>query len=257
MKADCKSVRREIDNADLGAQPKGHVQVHLASCEACSTFYQQEIKLRKLVGGLGTVEAPADFDFRLRARLAGEKPAARGMVFGGLSFGLRSVAMATLVMLLGAAFLFRVILNQPAPEVANTANPSVVQPAENATAPKSNTTDQTQENQTIKGASTVVTAQPKPMVQRSPARTAVAVNRGTVSKDLSSAPAEVVQHSSAATDPATEFPIDAPSDSIKLSLDDLNGVSRTISLPRVSFGSQRFVAGDTSNVVKANAKGVW
>src|SRR5712691_2849784 len=105
----CRNVCREIEEADLGQQLGGLAFEHTRSCAQCLSFYEDRFKLRQLAASLGTVEAPADFDVRLRARLAKEKPGE--FAIAGFSFGLPSVALATLALLLGlgAGFLLRVL----------------------------------------------------------------------------------------------------------------------------------------------------
>src|SRR3989442_11886623 len=107
----CRSVCREIEEVDLGQQLSGLAIEHTRSCPQCLSFYEDRLKLRQVAASLGTVKAPADFDVRLRARLAKEKPGlARKFAIAGFSFGLPSVALATLALLLGlgAGFLLRV-----------------------------------------------------------------------------------------------------------------------------------------------------
>jgi hypothetical protein len=50
------------------------------------------------------------------------------------------------------------------------------------------------------------------------------------------------------------FPIEASYQSLKVSIDNGRGSSRTISLPTVSFGSQRALLQDASI---ASARGAW
>ena len=70
MKAvNCKSVYLQVEEAEPGWKPGEAVVEHLSRCGQCQTFYEERAKLRQLVGSLGTVKAPPDFDFRLRARL--------------------------------------------------------------------------------------------------------------------------------------------------------------------------------------------
>jgi hypothetical protein len=52
------------------------------------------------------------------------------------------------------------------------------------------------------------------------------------------------------------FAVETSSEPLKVSLDYETGVSRTISLPTLSFGSQRTLAGSKS-AVKTSTKGVW
>src|SRR5438876_2555785 len=69
----CKSVRREIDEATLSQQLTREAIEHLRACAGCRRFHEEYHALRGLMASLETVTAPADFDFRLRARLAAEK----------------------------------------------------------------------------------------------------------------------------------------------------------------------------------------
>jgi hypothetical protein len=52
---------------------------------------------------------------------------------------------------------------------------------------------------------------------------------------------------------STVFPIDASLQSLKFSLDDGRGNARTISVPTISFGSQRVL----QNANQFAPKGVW
>lgn len=254
---ECKSVRSEIDSADAGWQPQGRTQTHLSGCSECQRFHDRELKLRSLVSGLGTVEAPADFDFRLRARLANDKPRlVRGITVGGIAFGVPSLALASLIIVLGTVFLFRGMTRQPS-SVAETNNPAPATvtdkgptPPTGFTNPREGTTSAPKDNP---GSGTLAVDTSRKPPRRKPA----ASSQRTVSEDFSNTPAKVIQHQASDGDQVAVFPIDAPAQSLKLSLDDVNGVSRTISLPRVSFGSQRFVAGESTTLIKASSKGVW
>jgi hypothetical protein len=91
-------------------------------------------------------------------------------------------------------------------------------------------------------------------------QTAVASRRDFNSqstRDLSSTPAPVLRRDQLAeVYPASAFPIDAGYQSLKVSLDDGRGTSRTISLPSVSFGSQRYLSQSSSPIV-ASARDTW
>ena len=103
----CQIARREIEEAPAGAQLGGVVFDHLQSCASCATFSDEQGKLREIIGSLGTIEAPGDFDFKLRARLAGERPSASTHFhFGGFAFGARSAAFATLLLIFGVGLFF-------------------------------------------------------------------------------------------------------------------------------------------------------
>lgn len=65
----CKQYRLEFEAADLNASAQGAALRHLRECAACRRFYEERLALRQLLSGLGAVEAPPDFEFRLRARM--------------------------------------------------------------------------------------------------------------------------------------------------------------------------------------------
>ena len=71
-KNNCEVIRQELDELMLDENSSAAVTEHLRECAACREFNEKQTKLRQIVGSLGTVSAPPDFDFRLRARLANE-----------------------------------------------------------------------------------------------------------------------------------------------------------------------------------------
>src|SRR5687768_8124777 len=107
MKAkDCKAIRRKIEEADLGQEPGTLTMSHLRQCSPCREFFESEKNLRQVVASLGPVEAPADFDFRLRARIANERPRSRrSLTIGNPSLGIPTLTFAALVLLAGGIFL--------------------------------------------------------------------------------------------------------------------------------------------------------
>src|SRR5215510_2423926 len=83
---------------------------HLRECAACREFQEQQTKLRQIVGSLGTVSAPADFDFRLRARLANESNASVYWLFLKRGFAFAALLLVFAI----AAVLMRNVMNRPA-----------------------------------------------------------------------------------------------------------------------------------------------
>ena len=115
----CRNIRREIEEAGPGRMLSRAAISHLSTCPACETLSRQQINLRAIVSSLGKVEAPADFDYRLRARLAAEKSrGARSFLLGNMSFGLGASAVAAMLLLVGAAFIFVSFRTRPATQVA-------------------------------------------------------------------------------------------------------------------------------------------
>ncbi len=93
--SDCKVFRTEIDGACDGGALGPRAAAHAASCASCGESLRGREALRGLVRGLGRVEAPPDFEYRLRARMAGSRPGGGHGVFGGL-FPVRGLAWAAL-----------------------------------------------------------------------------------------------------------------------------------------------------------------
>jgi anti-sigma-K factor RskA len=256
MKTNCKTIRRELDELNLGEESSPSVVLHLQQCVECQEFHQSRTKLRQLVGSLETVEAPADFDFRLRARLAGEKAgSAHGRVFANWSPGFRALAAAVIVLVVGIVLFVsqrrneqprvaKVQVEEPATAGAVSPKPPEVGPvpAERVTPVPTNAASSAQNRKTSNTATLP----------------ALRGKRQMATADFSSVPATVLRRegSAARVGSTTVFPIDAANQSLRVSLDDGSGNWRTISLPTVSFGSQRVVAsGSVSNQLAA--KGIW
>lgn len=74
----CRKCQAEIETRGrrrlLGAEARAHVE----GCAACFAFAAEQQALQALLADLEPVAAPADFDFRLRARMAADEEAGRG-----------------------------------------------------------------------------------------------------------------------------------------------------------------------------------
>lgn len=243
----CEPVRHELEELTLNEEFSAAVAEHLQSCADCREFQRQQSKLRQIVGSLGTVSAPADFDFRLRARLAGD---ARGAGVRYWSFAVKGLATAAILVVfgVGVAVIWQREKPQPAiAEVPTTQSPAEQQPQTGLKEP-----DQPKVippapavRQTI-----AVNSGPKRRVERPFIAKA---KRSLTSVDFSSERASIVSNARPAIYNEPVFPIEASVQSLKVSLDDGRGNARTISFPSVSFGSQRVLA----NANQFNPKGVW
>jgi hypothetical protein len=262
---DCSNVRREIEEAASGEVLAAPARDHLRNCDACTTFGTEQQQLKEMVASLGGVEAPADFDFKLRARLAASRSSRRD-VFSGNGFGMRSIAFATVILLLG---LVLVVMNMRSR--TNELVPVAIAPA-------SHTGDQVAEinkngqAEPTPGASSDVAAiapvnNAVPTDVQASRRTASLIKRSSGSApqfiarngrvkatDLSTTAAPVLR-------PETEmgasvFPLGTSYQSLKVSVDDGRGSSRTISLPTVSFGSSRVLARNPAPVM-VSTRDAW
>jgi hypothetical protein len=106
--SDCKVFRTEIDETARGDALGRAAAVHAEACAACGSHLRERERLRGLVRGLGRVEAPPDFEFRLRARMAASKPGGGGGLFARLFpvGGLAWAAVAVCVLSVSAAVYF-------------------------------------------------------------------------------------------------------------------------------------------------------
>ena len=104
--ADCKAYREEIEELAGVGRLSLEARAHVNACEACRQLEQERASLRRLVAGLGRVEAPADFEFRLRARMAAARAAARRNPLRPV-YGFASLAVAALFLLVSASLYVR------------------------------------------------------------------------------------------------------------------------------------------------------
>jgi hypothetical protein len=67
----CEQYRAGVEEAAGGAGrlPRRAAASHAEACAACRAFGEETAALRELVAALPRVDAPADFEFRLRARM--------------------------------------------------------------------------------------------------------------------------------------------------------------------------------------------
>ena len=236
-KNNCGAIRKELDELMLGEACSSSAVEHLRECAACREFHQQQTRLRQIVGSLGTVPAPPDFDFRLRARLANDSSSAGSAYW---PFARRGFALATVLLIVStAAVLMRNVLNRPETreEVVTTTPVASPEP------PKQIETNEPKKAQVNSGQQLVATApekRPQTIKSERPSSMASRSPRRLVAEDFSSTRAEVIS----GQEPAgvfEAFSLDTSLQSFKVSLDDGRGNARTISVPTISFGSQRML----------------
>jgi len=248
-KNECRIVRLRIEEADLAEELNSESVEHLRGCRSCREFYESEAKLRLLVAGLPQVEAPADFDFRLRARIANDRAPSS---FSLRNFGVPSLAAAALILLVAGFLFVRNVTTSPeAPanvvasgkssttksEVPSSTDPGPVIPGKIASATSPNSVD-------------TGTAH-----KRGENKQLLAVGRGrTFARDSSSLGATVVRQNTSIA--GVQLPLIFPVQTLSVSLDDGSGIARTISFPTVSFGSERVLT-RAGNSFQGSVKGDW
>ena len=240
----CETVRRELEELMLNDECSMYVTQHMRECGDCREFHQKQTKLRQIVGSLGTVEAPPDFDFRLRARLANES-SSNGLRIMQWSFASKGFAAVTMMLLfVGGAVYLRTIMNQPAEQRIAEQRTEPPQPPPKPVENESHLDDAPSMVVSEYGARPA-TKERRASLSKKP--TLATLDRGVQSPLLFS---DAPRHSAI-------FSIDASAslDAFKVSLDDGRGNARTISVPTITFGSQRVLPNANQSAQKG--VGVW
>ncbi|HUQ33473.1 MAG TPA: hypothetical protein VM095_15230, partial [Pyrinomonadaceae bacterium] len=121
----CQMCRFEIEELETDARLSQAAREHLSSCPACRAFHDGRQSLKKLVGSLAPVEAPPDFDFRLRARINAAKSNGnhqQGAWWRSFVTSAPAIGLAATFALLVAAVLF---YNQTKRGPVQTAKPNM------------------------------------------------------------------------------------------------------------------------------------
>ncbi len=137
----CKDTQAAIDSATRRAQVGQSASTHIAGCSDCRQYSDQSNALLALLGSQPRVEAPADFAFHLRARIARTEHESAGSFaflknFFGQSFSIKQAAasLAALAVMAAATSFYFTGGNQPA--VNNNAVVAEVQKPKFAVEPK-------------------------------------------------------------------------------------------------------------------------
>jgi len=229
----CREVQREIDQSELHQTLSAESEGHVTACAACAMFRDERLRLRELVGGLHPVSAPADFEMRLRARIARERDLPKQPFIFRLVMSTPAIVVAAvLVIAVGAA----VFISQRRParnqqQVSNTpvepANPGPAVATENpiprpimAPPPVNVTSDKS------KPSGVIVRNTPKTSAPGSSAPQVSEFNtKGAQSFHLS--------------DRVGEVSLTTPTRPMVVTVYDQHGATRKIELPPISFGSLR------------------
>lgn len=228
----CREVRREIDQSELGQSLSAAAEAHLAACAACAEFRGERSRLRELVGALTPVVAPADFDMRLRARIARERDLTRQPFIFRFVMSTPGIVVAAVLVLAVGTVVFMGQRKLQSPSVASD-NGHVIAPAN---APAVATNDQPAE---APGITPPNSNQDKPkqlpLIVRNTPRVTAPANVSTQVDDLNVRGAETVR----TIDHNGEVSVGAPLKPMVVTMYDEHGASKKIQLPPISFGSQR------------------
>ena len=133
----CKQYRTEIEESDFAA---GHGAArgaaHADGCAQCRAYGDEAAALRGLVAGLARVDAPPDFEFRLRARMSAAD-SARPRAWPHKLLPRAAWLAAAGCLALAAALALQTRDSQPTGAPATTAQPAAERATAN-TAPTAN-----------------------------------------------------------------------------------------------------------------------
>ena len=230
----CRTVRREIDETELRQSLSANGEAHLASCNACKTFRDERLRLRELVGGLQPVTAPADFDMRLRARIARERDVPRQPLIFRLVMSTPAIVVAAVLVVAVGAVVFLSSRSHPqGPALASDGNkPEVQTPAVNAT---SDLKPEPIQTAAVPASDDRDKLKQSPVMVRNTPKVAAPFNNLPQANDSAVRAAQSVRM----IDRNGEVSLAAPLKPMVVTVYDENGNTRKIQLPPISFGSQR------------------
>jgi hypothetical protein len=272
----CQTCQFEIEDLRANEPLSEEARAHLSVCPVCRAFHDERQALRKLVGSLESVSAPADFDFRLRARLAAAKEAGNHR-FSWRSFLASAPAIgvaATFALLVAAVVFYNQMKKSPVTErpglTAAVPSPErkpeqeSVNASQTANAPE--TPDEIRKDDGAAATVAVVGQRPrgnsnggKQSIRREATQTG-AVDSQIISNDIAvrSAP-QIVRDGAApfnAGTNAVELPVRSASQPMRVFVDDRSGAKRAVTLEPVIFGSQDFTGGSATPRM-ASSQGIW
>jgi hypothetical protein len=261
--ADCKTFREEIEEMTGGLSDAAYA--HLEACDACGAFRREREGLRRLVGGLGRVEAPADFEFRLRARMAASRNGGRrhGFFLFRLTPRIAWAAAAVCFVAVSASLYLRQERSPALVQQASTTEVAKTSPDNNG-AVHAVTTQSDAPGEAIIKTSDGAAASNNPVANkgRSSSRSSsrATAQRVGAREDLQRGSSEFgIGVANVIAKQPNPIRLRTSPDTLRFVVRDENGATRSVPVRAVSFGSQELVAGVNSRVRPAsNDKGgVW
>ncbi len=268
----CQKCKIEIEEKDLRRDSlSGAAEAHLEACTSCRVFGEERLALRRLVGELEKMPAPADFDFRVRARMAAEM-GARAPRPGWFNFSPAALSwpLAGCLALVISASVYlqqrpsdtsvslreQTIASSPAPKVVevaiNTTERGNAAPAIPSIDPPTSKTLLPQRRRTLPERANAN--------WRALTRTVQMPSEESNSSGITGAPVRFAATGAAKVESEMiPLQLTTPERPLKVLLRDTEGVERTISVDSVSFGS-RDVIGRGATFKRASLssnQGVW
>lgn len=233
----CREMRREIDQSELQPTFGPEAEAHLAECAACAAFRDERFRLRELIGALEPVVAPADFDVRLRARIARERDTHQQPFIFRLVMSTPAIVVAAVLVVVVGTILFVNQRNRTqTPAVASTREDKATVPAVTVPEVAVNTGVSPVNGTDLPNVNPPDTSRRLNVTAKNITRSGPATNSGAEVYESDVRGAQTVRLS---PDRAGEVSLTAPVKPMVVTMYDERGGSRKIQLPPISFGSQR------------------
>lgn len=250
----CQAYRALIEAAaGRPVAPAGALGAHLDACAACRGFRRERESLVSLLGGLGSVAAPEDFEFRLRARMARRRASEKSLLRRFTLAPALAAAAVTVCVLAAAAVYLR---TQPGSQtVAHAPAPAVSAPAAGVDVAGVGVESRGQgESETLKPETpTRAGVAAASSTKRSGARS----RRLTRESSFGVREASVIKGEQVAAHTATgAVPLQTSPETLRVVLRDEHGGAYVLPMRSVSFGAQGPVARG-ARPSDTNKEGVW
>jgi hypothetical protein len=261
--SDCKAYREEIEElagvGRLGLEARAHVN----ACAACRALEQERASLRRLVRRLERVEAPADFEFRLRARMAASRGREGRNPFRPV-YGFAALAASALFLFVSASlYVTQERQQRPSrqevltadgsgdggkPQRQDRAGAQATDAGMNGDAGRTQAASRGEQAKARARAAALPRA--REVALRGSAGQPSVRNSSTFSVDS----ARVIEQN-----PTLKISLDTSAQPLRVVLKDERGASRVVPMRPVSFGSQDLIAreGQGRRATPADKEGVW
>lgn len=271
----CQKFRGEIEESARGASLGAEAAAHVAVCAGCRAFREERENLRGLVASLARVEAPSDFEFRLRARIArdgGARPS--GTPWRGLVPNAAWVAVAACLVLAVGLFLHTPTRDAVEPIAgasdATTNGATTGKIAANNPAQVTPQSFEQSNKQSDGGGAQDESSTPTRLVRASGDATRKhryvlpreALEQMAEAQSAQRAPGENVLSEEGLkiyTASPIPLPVNASSQPLEVQFTDSRGASRVVSVDPVTFGARALPAphGRAATVKYTQPQGVW
>lgn len=284
----CKFYQAEVEETNFdGDGLSAAVRAHVRECPTCRKHYEQRVSLHGLLGSLARVSAPADFEFRLRARMAshagmGNRTKALHRFFAPRTISVTLAACFILMVAFGVSRINRGEIKDPQAKSSATLKPTLKEVAQSEEQIENELLNSQITSIEIRSEHRAVKEQRRGLAARATtlnlrgARNSSRLERVATKRspdaahddrDVSVSPAPVVTRDSAPVaplntnlNPPLAVSVGDSSEALKVVLQDERGTTQVVPVERVSFGAQDIVSrpqAPTPRTSQPLREGIW